>query len=61
MRTQQAELFLNRAVEFERQAARKPEGAFRDTLLLLAAYYRELSDQASQRQRTAIDRPESVT
>ena len=55
MRTQQAELFLNRAVEFERQAARKREGALRDTLLTLAAYYRELSDQASQQQRTAIE------
>ena len=58
---QQAELFLKRAAELERRAIGKQEGALRDTLRTLAAYYRELSDQASQQQRTAIDRRESVT
>ena len=47
---QQAELFLKRAAELERRAIGKQEGALRDTLLTLAAYYRELSDQASQQQ-----------
>ena len=44
----QAELFLNRAAELDRPAVGKRDGALRDTLQTLAAYYRELSDRASQ-------------
>jgi hypothetical protein len=52
---QQAELFLKRAVELERRAVGNREGSLGDTLLTLAAYYRELSDQASQHQRTVSE------
>jgi len=42
----QAQLFFSRAVELERRAADKGEGKLKETLLTLAAYYRELSTQA---------------
>ena len=44
----QAQLFFSRAVELERRAADKGEGKLKETLLTLAAYYRELSTQAHQ-------------
>jgi hypothetical protein len=44
----QAQLFFSRAVELEKRAADKGEGKLRETLLTLAAYYRELSLQAHQ-------------
>ena len=44
----QAQLFFSRAVELEKRAADKGEGKLKETLLTLAAYYRELSTQAHQ-------------
>jgi hypothetical protein len=46
MRTQ-AELIFNRAVELEKRAAQN-EGSLRDTLLMLAGYYRRLAERASE-------------
>lgn len=47
----QVELFFSRAVELEKRAADKHEGKLKQTLLTLAAYYRELSQQAQQQTR----------
>jgi hypothetical protein len=44
----QVELFFSRAVELEKRAVDKHEGKLKETLLTLAAYYRELSKQAQQ-------------
>lgn len=50
----QVKLFFNRAIELEKRAADKHEGKLKETLLTLAAYYRELSRQAHQ--QTGHDR-----
>ena len=42
----QAELFLNRAIECEKRAARYHEGPLRSNLLKLAEYYRKFSKEA---------------
>jgi molybdenum-dependent DNA-binding transcriptional regulator ModE len=47
----QVELFFSRAVELEKRAADKQESKLKQTLLTLAAYYRELSQQAQQQTR----------
>jgi len=44
----QVELFSSRAIELEKRAADKHAGKLKETLLTLAAYYRELSKQAQQ-------------
>jgi hypothetical protein len=46
-----AELCLARATELERQAANKREGKLKDTLLQLAAHYRNVAKQAADRKR----------
>jgi hypothetical protein len=45
----QAELFLARAIECEKRAAKSHEGKLRSDLLKLAEYYRSLSKRAKTR------------
>jgi len=53
---QQAELFLKRAAELERRAIGKQEGALRDTLRTLAAYYRSFQTRPlSNKERRSTD------
>ena len=47
----QAQMFMNRAKEYEKRAAQNRDGKLRFTLLKLADYYRQMSKQASQRSK----------
>jgi hypothetical protein len=47
----QAQMFMNRAKEYEKRAAQNRDGKLRFTLLRLADYYREMSKQASRQNK----------
>jgi len=44
----QAELFLNRALQLEKRAAGKHEGKLKETLLALATHYHKLAKEACE-------------
>jgi hypothetical protein len=56
----QPTIFLNRAMELENRAAKHNDGTLKFTLLKLAAYYRQLSEQATNMNESESRLPEAL-
>ena len=57
----QAQIFLNRARELENRAAKHKDGTLKFTMLKLAAYYRQLFEQATNMNESESALPEALS